>query len=247
MKKLLRPHTLPAVTAGLGGIALVLRRMLYLFAVDEKGLLVSAHPLSIALTVLTVAALGYIFFNVRNLDGSNDFSDNFHAGTPAAAGHVLAASGMAATVLWNHPAMSGYLGTAWTILGYAAPVCLLLAGFARMGGRKPFFLLYLVPSLFLLIHIIDHYQLWCGNPQIQDYLFTLFGTIALTLFAFYNATFCAEMGNRRMQMGMGLAAAYLCMAELALSQQPYLYLGGIVWALTNLCCPYPQPKKAEEA
>lgn len=246
MKKLLKPNTLPAVTAGLGGIALVLRRLTYLFAVDEKGLLIAHHPLLIALWGLTAIALVYILLNVRRLDGSNDYADNFRASTPSAVGHVLAASGLAVTVLFNRPFMDGYLGTAWTALGYASPVCLLLAGFARMGGRKPCFLLYLVPSLFLVIHIIDHYQVWCGNPQIQDYIFTLFGTMALMLFAFYNAAFSVGLGKRRMQMGTGLAAAFLCMAELAVSRYPYLYLGGIVWALTSLCSPYPQPKRAEE-
>lgn len=247
MKRLLRPNHLPIVTAGLGGIALVLRRLLYLFAMDEKGLLVSGHPLEFALIAVTGIALGYILITVWKLDGSNDYADNFRASIPAAVGHVLTASGMAVTVLFNGPVMQGYLGTAWRVLGFAAPVCLLLAGFARMGGRKPFFLLHLVPTVFLMVHIINHYQVWCGNPQLQDYVYTLFGTMALTLFAFYHAAFSVGLGKRRMQMGTGLAAAYLCMAELAVSQYPYLYLGCIVWALTDLCSPYPQPKQAEEA
>ena len=247
MKKLLKSHTMPAVIAGLGGIALVLRRMLYLFAVDEKGLLISGHPLTYALAALTLAAFGYIFVTVRTLEGSEDYADNFRCSTLAAVGHVLAACGMAATVLFNRPSMGGYLGTAWILLGHAAPVCMLLAGLARVYGRKPFFLLHMIPALFLVVHIIDHYQLWCGNPQLQDYFFTLLGTMALMLFAFYNSAFSAGLGQRRMQMGTGLAAAYLCMAELAVSQLPLLYLGCTVWALTNLCVPYPQPQKTEEA
>ena len=247
MKKLLSPHTLPAVTAGLGGIALILRRLLYLFATDEKGLLAANHPLSIALWVLTAVTLALIALYVRRLDGSNDYPDNFAPSIPAALGHILAATGMAVTVLFSRPSMGGYLGTAWTVLGYATPVCLLLAGFARMRGRKPFFLLHLIPTMFLVIHIIDHYQLWCGNPQLQDYVFTLFGTMALALFSFYTAGFAVDLGSRRMQLGMGLAAAYLSMAELACSQQPYLYLGGIVWALTGLCHIYPRPRQTEEA
>lgn len=246
MKKLLKPNHLPMAAAGLGGIALVLRRMLYAFAVDEKNLLPMYHPLELALAAVSVAALAYIFFTVWKLDGSDAYADNFRPSLSAGIGHVLAASGILVTVLSNAPMMSGYLGTLWQYLGYLAPVFLVVAGAARVQGRQPNFLLHLIPSLFLVIHIINHYQFWCGNPQLQDYVFTLLGTMALMLFGFYNAAFDADLGKRRMQMGMGLAAVYLCMAELAVSRYPFLYLGGIAWALTDLCSAYPRPRRTEE-
>lgn len=247
MKKLLKPNHLPAAAAGLGGLALVLRRLVYAFAVDEKNLLTGNHPLEIALWVLTAAALGYLVVNVWKLDGSDDYSDNFRPSFAAGVGHVLAAAGILVTVLTNAPRMSGYLGTFWQYLGYLAPVFLVVAGAARVQGRQPNFLLHLIPCLFLVVHIVNHYQLWCGNPQLQDYLFALLGTMALMFFSFYNAAFDVGSGKRRMQMGMGLAAAYLCMAELAVTQYPYLYLGGIAWALTGLCSAYPRPRRQEEA
>ena len=247
MKPLFRSRTLPAAVLGLGGIAMLLRKLLYLLAVDEYGLLVTGHPLDIALSLVTGAALLTIAVTVRKLDGSNEYAHNFSPSTPAALGQVLAATGIGVTVLFNAPIMEGYLGTAWRVLGYASPVCLVLTGCARMEGRKPFFLLPLVPTAFLVVHVINHYQVWCGNPQFQDYLPALLGTIALLLHSFYTAAFSVDLGNRRMQLAMGLAAAYLCMMELADSRYPYLYLGAVVWAVTGLCSlkPTPKPEPAE--
>lgn len=247
MKKFIKPRTLPAVVLGMGAVALLLRRLLFFAAVDERGLLVRNHPLEWALAALSAAALLLIVVSVWKLDGSSDYGDNFQESFPAAVGHILASSGILITVLTNAPAMPGYLGNLWRILGWLAPLCLLAAGYARLVGKQPFFLLHLIPCLFFVFHIICHYRSWSGEPQLQEYVFSLFGTIALMLCLFQTAAFEVGTGKRRMQMGMGLTAVYLCMAELALSWYPYLYIGGVVWALTNLCSPYPRPRKTEEA
>lgn len=243
MKKFLKPNDLPVMTAALGGLGLVLRRLVYAFAVDEKNLFISGHPLEILLALVTAAALMYIFATVRKLDGSNRYVDNFQASVPALVGHGAAAVGIFLTVLFGEPGMRNYLGVSWKIMGFISPVCLLLAGCARMQGKRPFFLLHLFPCLFLMFHIVNHYQVWSGNPQILDYSFELFGTMALMLFAYYSAAFDVGSGRRRMHLGAGLAAVYLCMAELALTEYPWLYLGGIAWALTGLCTRNPKPKQ----
>lgn len=248
MQKIVTPKRLPATAVVLGAAALVLRRLLYLLALDGKGLLVTGHPVSLALLALSAAALLTMSAAVRKLDGSQDYGDNFQASFSAGAGHVLLASGILMTMLTRNPMMPGYLGRLWTLFGWASPLCLMAAGVCRAKGTQPYFLLHLVPCLFLLFHIICHYQVWCGDPQLQNYVFTLFGTIALMLFLFYTAAFEVGSGKRRMHMGLGLTAAFLCLAELALSRYPFLYIGGIVFALTNLCSPYPRPKRtAEEA
>lgn len=251
MKKLLKPNNLPVITAGLGGIALVLRKLLYAFAEDERGLLVAHHPLEILLTIVSVVAIGNILISVWKLDGSNRYRDNFSPSMTAALGHVAAAAGIALTLMTRQPMMANYLGTVWKTLGFLAPVCLLLAGYCRLQGKRPFFVLHLLPCIFLVFHIVNHYQYWSGNPQFQDYMFTLFGNMALMFFAFYHAAFDVGSGRRRMHLGMGLVAVYLCMAELARTLYPWLYLGGILWILTSLCnlnpVPKPQPKPESES
>lgn len=250
MKKLFNPQNLPVVTAALGGIALVLRKLLYAFTVDEKGLLPMNHPLEIGLGILSAAALLYILAIVWKLDGSGEYGDNFSASKPAWAGHGLASLGVLATVLLNEPVMPNYLGTIWFVLGIGAWACLFLAGQARLRGKQPFFLLHLVPCLFLVFHIVNHYRMWSGSPQFQNYVFTLFGTMALMFFCFYTAAFDVGSGRRRMHLFMGLSAVYLLIAELALTRYPWLYLGGIAWILTDLCSltpvPKPEPKPEPE-
>lgn len=243
MKKPLKPNRLPVVTAVLGGIALVLRWLLYAVAVDEKNLLAVNHPLEIGLWVLSGAALVLIAASVWKLEGTERYGANFFASFPAFLGHTAAAVGILVTTLLNEPGMSGPLGTVWKVLGYGAPVCLVLAGLARWKGKQPFFLLHTVVCLYFAVHVVNHYQLWCSNPQIQDYIFALLGTVALCLFGFYCAAFAVNMGKRRMQLGMGLAAVYLCAAEMAATVYPYLYLGGMIWAYTGLCSVYPRPKR----
>lgn len=213
-----------------GIAAFALRKTLYHTAIDAKGLLLRNSPLEIALTVLTIGVLIRIVLAVRK---SENPAEQHSAGLPAAFGNVAAGAGILVTVLTGVSGMGGYLESAWRILGLAAPVCLLLAGIARALGKKPFFLLYVVVCLFFLMHIVTRYQLWSGDPQLQDYIFTVLSTMALMFFGFYLAAQEAACGNLPMKTGMRLAAIYLCFAELARSSCPALYLGGILWAMTE--------------
>lgn len=246
MKKVWNPTRLPAAAAILGTITMILRVLLYGFGVDERNLLVENHPLEWAVMLLSLGALAFLCLEVRKLDGSDAYGENFFPSKAAMAGHFAAAGGIAVTLLGSAPRMPGYLGGGWLLLGWLSPVCLVLAGLDRGRGKKPFFALHLVPCLFLMLHVVNHYQLWSGNPQLQDYVFTLFATLALLLFSFYSAAFDVEVGKRRMQLSMGLATVFLLTAELANTLYPWLYLGGIAWALTDLCALAPVPKPESE-
>lgn len=237
----------PAVVAALGAAALVLRLAVKLFALDGKGLLVAGHPLVRGLVVLCGAVLLFALVFGRKLDGSANYEDNFTASTPAMLGHFAAALGIAATILTREPMMPGYLGQGWKLFGYLAPVCLVAAGICRGRGKRPFFGLHLAVCLFFVFHLVNHYRSWSGQPQILEYGFAFFGTMALTLFSFYNCCFDAEAGNRPMQLFSGLAAGFLLLAELAETGYFLLYLGGVLWAFSDLCSLDPKPKPEPEA
>lgn len=226
---------LPMLALLLGMAGLVLRTALYRTAVDVKGLLMQNHPLELALAALTAAVLVAIVLTVRTRRDERDYEDLYAVNLPAAVGNVAAGAGILVTVLGTMPEMGSYLETAWHYLGLAAPACLLLAGITKALGKKPFFLLHVVACLFFLLHIIIHYQIWSSHPQMQDYIFSLLGVMMLMFFSFYTAALEAGCGSPRMMTGMGLAAIYLCSAELARSSCPWLYLGGIAWVLTDLC------------
>ena len=218
----------------LGLAALVLRWLLYRTAVDAKGLLPRMHPLSIALMILTAAVLLMIYIIVRKQEEATAFADRRLRSIPAALGHAVMAGIILTTVLAGGQQTSGYMATVWEFLGMVAFPCLVLAGTDRLRGKKSFFLLHVVPCLFLVVHIVSHYQSWSGDPQMQDYVFELLGAMALMFFGFYTAAMEAGCGSRRMLLGMGLAAIYLCLAELAHSAYPGLYLAGMIWVMTEL-------------
>lgn len=206
----------------LGLAAMVLRRQLYITGVDEKGLLLRNHPLSLVLLAMTAMVGLMILWTVRKAE---QVEEN---GFVSALGHAVMALGILATVLPGVP-VAGYLGIAWRWLGLISPLCLLAAGAAAALRKQPFFLLHVIPCLFFVVHIVSHYQLWSGDPQMQNYLFALLGSMALTLFAFYTAAAEAGCGNHRMRMAVGMAAVYLCLAELANSADPLLYFTGFIW------------------
>ncbi len=218
-----------------GIAAMVLRRTLYATAVDVKGLLLQGHPLELILAALTAAVFVWIVLAARKQEPSGNYADCYKTDLLSALGAVAAGAGILMTELSADAAMVNYLALARHYLALAAPVCLLLAGISRALGKRPFFLLHVVVCLYFLLHIVNHYQLWSSQPQMQDYIFSLLGVMALMFFSFYTAALEADCGNVRMLLGMGLSAIYLCCAELARSSCPWLYLGGLVWVLTDLC------------
>lgn len=226
-----------------GIIASGLRRQLYLTAVDHKGLLLRVTPMEIVLLLLTAGVLGLLLLSLGKNDGTGRYEDYRWSRVSAALGHVVMAAGIRYAVLTGVPSETGYLGIVWQWLGMAAPVCLLLAGIVRLFDRKPFFLLHVIPCLFLLAQIVNNYQIWSSDPQMQDYLFALLATLALALFGYYMAAFEADCGNERMLRFTGLAAVFLCLTELGWSSAPLLYLGGAFWALTGMCSVVPAERE----
>lgn len=242
MKHIASRTGVPGLAVGAGCAGLVLRRLMYLFAVDEKGLLVTGHPMCVALWLLTAAAVAVFAMSVRKLQ--EEPADGYTPeGTWAAGGHAAAALGIGLTLATKQPPMSGGLGQVWLLLGMAATVGLAWAAAELARGKKPLFLLHLIPCLFLLVHTVNHYQMWSSEPQLTEYGFMLFATVALMLFAFYTARLEVGLGGGRLQRFMGLAAVYLLLTELAAGMYPGLYLGGIVWAATGLWAPKPKTEE----
>ncbi len=244
MKTLLERKNLPFLMAGLGALGLALRWLLYTLAVDDRGLLPRGHVLEIGLWLVTAGAGALTAWKVLPLDGSNRYVDNFSPSLPAGLGHLVCALCIGLTVLLWEPAAAGALRTAWKVLGTVCVPCLIFAGFCRYTGRRPFFLAHTAPCLFFVVHIVSHYQLWSGDPQIQDYIFALLGAMALAFFCFYLTAFDVGSGRRRMLMTMGLGAIFFCMVDLAAPAYPLLNLGGIALAAFGLCQPDPKARYA---
>ena len=237
---------LPHTFAALGIAAAAARLGLMQFGVDGKGLLILWHPLDLLVWAVTAAAVILVVLTFRKLDGSNLYADNFGPDAPAAIGCTALMGGIAAVVSVA-PNSFIRLEVIRMYLGLLALPALLWVGVCRIRGKQPSFLLQGTVCLYLVIHTVSHYQGWCARPLMHSFLFPMAASICLTLFAYYQTAFDVGLGNRRMQLGVGLLGSFFCLAAAAGGEDLMLYLGGAVWMLTNLANLTPVPKKEEPA
>ena len=103
---------LPLLLLVLGIAAAAVRGLLYLTAVDGKGMLIRGHFLGILLMILCAAAVLSVLYVIR-LKGSDAFSDNFRPSTPAAVGCAVMAAGVLLTLLTGSMLFGGLLALEW--------------------------------------------------------------------------------------------------------------------------------------
>lgn len=249
MKKFKKLEYLPVLAAVLGAAAMGLHELMYALALDEKHLMAANHPLEGVIFALTAAVFALAAAAVYPLDGVKTYEVNFPADPMAAAGNFVMAAGAVLTVLLWQPGMGGVIGQIWTVCGIAAGLCLVWTGICRRKGKKPGFFTHTLICLFLVTHVVSHYQSWSRVAVLQDYFFPLLGSLSLMLFAYYHIAFDVDLGKRRIMLALGLISVYLCTAALSHSGYPLLYAGGAVWAGTNLCAWQvpPEPKKEEKS
>lgn len=220
-----------ALLIPLAAAGFALRYFVYRYAVDAKNLVVTTHPLTVLLWVLTVAALAYLAntFLCRETEGKC-----FPVGSAAFLSHGLLGVGMACVVLMNDAPTAGLLGLLWKLFGLAGAAGLLLAGFDHFRRKQPFFGYYGLACLFALTHVVVHYQLWCSNPQLTDYGFDLLGTVALAFMSYQLSAMAVGLGKKKTLYFAAGCLAFCYAAALARGAYPYLNLGGLFFGLTCL-------------
>lgn len=242
MKDFCKRNILPAAVVILGFFGYSLRSGLYAVAVDSKNLLVRGHPLELALWACTAAA---VLAGV--LDGFTWEKRRSGIGTLVSGlGHILAAAGIALTVLGQDLLMSPILQL-WKAAGLISAALLCASGLLLAMGKRPLFLSYAAASVFFALHLIGHYQSWCADPQIQNYVFSFLGGLFLMMVSYFQAAALTGMGNTKLQRLCCLLAMYCCMAAIANTQHLILYLSCGIWGASSLYIPeFPVRKKAGE-
>ena len=211
----------------LAGFAVfMMRTILYTTAVDATGRVIAGHPLRWAMTGISLlAAVGIVLLSRKEEALPRQ-------GLTAGLGHWAFALGIGATVAANAAPMPGMLGLLWKVCGWLSVPCLAAAGFFRLKKQPVPFLTHAVPTVFLVVHLLNHYQLWCRNPQLMDIIFPLLAAIALAVMAYQHTAFDAGMGSGRQLTIAQCAAVFLCLAELGTP----LYLSGAIFAASGLFC-----------
>ena len=223
---------LPLAALVMGLACQIGRWTLYRTAVDATGLLKAGTPLewgSYALSVLAIGLFAVAAGKLRETEASS-------GPILAALGQFIGGLGLGWTALRYPGEMPGLLGIAWKILGIAAAICLLWSALQTFQKKTPHFLVLLAPCLFWLVHLLDNYRGWSGQPQLQSYLFALLGTMAMALLTYYTAAEAAQMGKPRLRVFAGLSAGYLCLAAMlpGLEKTQVLFFTSALWALCSL-------------
>ena len=219
---------LPLLSLLLGQYCLQLRRILYIKAVDETGLLVSGTALEWEIYLLSAVVLLLFAAASRKQEGK------ILTGSVTALGQLIGAAGIGWTALRYPGEMPGLLGNLWRILGIVSALCLIWSSVCTFRGKTPQFLVRLAPCLFWLTHLVDNYRGWSGAPQLQSYLFSLLATMAMTLFTYYTAAEAVGLGRPRRRCYAVLAAGYFCAAAALPGKNQLLYLLSALWALFSL-------------
>ncbi|MDO5545896.1 MAG: hypothetical protein Q4F81_08760 [Eubacteriales bacterium] len=232
---------LPSGALSLGLVCYYLRRLLYAMYADETGLLKTGTALEWGVYALTALSLLLFAAAARK---PMDLTPN-PAG--AAVGQLIGGLGLGWTALRYPGEMPGMLGNLWRILGIASALCLIWSAWCTWRKKNTSFLLPLVPCLFWLVHMVDNYQGWSGQPQMQSYLFALLATMFMALFTYYIAAESVALGKPRRKVFSALSAGFLCLAAILGPEktQP-LWLSCAIWAVTSLYAPaVKNPKKTE--
>lgn len=234
MKKSFSPTFLPVIATGAGSIALLLRLGLYTLQ-DHNGLLPAGHPFHILSILLALCAAVFFAVTVKTLDGNHCYADNFPPSLIRGAASLICALCLLPVIfdLLRNP--SEKLDFALAVLGVLSIPCLLFTGFCQWKGKQPSMLFHGILCLFFGIHMVSRYRLWSGNPQMEDYLLPLFGSVFLTLTAYHRTAFAAGMGRRRMLIFCGLTAVVCCLSSVAGEGNHAFFLAGAIWAAANLC------------
>ena len=242
-----RNEKLPFLLLALGVAAAAVRGLLYLTAVDGKGMLIRGHAFSWLLLVLCAAAAISVV-GIFRMKGSDAYSDNFSPSTSAALGCLAMAVGVTLTLLEGNTMPRPRLVQLWYLSGILGVAGMIWASLARYRGKQPFMPCYGIVTVFLALHMVSRYQPWSGDPQSQDWIFSLFAAIGLTLCGYGNSAFCADKGKRRSFLTTSLLTVFACCAALPHTEYFWLYLGGAVWAFTGICrvTPVPLPEHEPE-
>ena len=223
---------LPLAALVMGLACQIGRWTLYRTAVDATGLLKAGTPLEWGSYALSVLAIGLFAVAAGKLGETEVSSEPILAGL----GQFIGGLGLGWTALRYPGEMPGLLGIAWKILGIAAAICLLWSALQTFQKKTPHFLVLLAPCLFWLVHLLDNYRGWSGQPQLQSYLLALLGTMAMALLTYYTAAEAAQMGKPRLRVFAGLSAGYLCLAAMLPGPEKaqVLFFTSALWALCSL-------------
>lgn len=242
MKDTLKPlHILlPAVLTGLAGFGL--RTAFYRVGFDQRGLLARMHPLQLGCMLLVLVAAALCLLVLKKADLSCRPARFLHPLgrgllAPVVCGGLML-HGWKLLVLVRQtlavPDLLDILPLARALLALAAGAAALIILWAAPRNEVMNLVCFSSFSLFFTLDMLCRYQLWSGNPQIQDYVLPVFACICFALCSYYRMAFLGQIRSPRAHgftSVMGLVLGLICAAG---PDTPAFYLAGAAWCAVGI-------------
>lgn len=235
MKLRIKPGNIPVLALCAGVLGLGLRLLQFQVGVDEKGLLITWHPLSVIVLLLTGLVFGWMLYSVWPMSQAVRYVQIFPRSLPAALGTVVGAVGVVCYSVELVLPMTDLYFLAEMAFSLLAAGCMVFLAFQRAKGRHANIWAWMGVSLFFLLHLVGCCRLWFNATQLDSYLYPVLSSSFLTLAVYYRAAMCDQSVGVRGYLFFGSAAAYCCLLSLVGSENPIFYGAMLIWMATDRC------------
>lgn len=226
-------NKLPLICGVLGVLGLGLRFWLLHSAVDEKGLLDTSHPaqfLTAAAALLAVAAVAASLWDREDIRSGKGM---FPASRVSAFAAGAAAVGFALGAWEDLSQAASFLDKVTGIAGFLAALAAVFFGYCRFRGLRPHFSVGGIITVYLMLHLVRHYQQWFSEPQLTVYLPRLLAQVLLMVACYQKTALEAGLGGRKLYIIASQLAGFFCLVSLPCAENPAFYLAMAVWMLLD--------------
>ena len=218
MKTLSKPTCFTLISAAAAFVCLLLRQWLLSTGLDEKGLLLPDHPGN-WLSLLLAGAMGLLTVAVWLRKREYRLCP-----TPLSALGACAAAVGTAWSAWKLLQLSDRpAGLAAAALGFAAAVCYVVYALCLRSHKRMPQVLHFPPVLFFLLFLVQRYQQWSSEPEVQRYAFQVIAGALLLFSTYYRAASDITKKGRTARFVLSRCAVFFCIAAIPGSSFPLLY------------------------
>lgn len=208
MKRVFRFPIYPWLPLGAGFLGLLLRIWLFATGLDEKNLLSVTHPAHILILVLTVAVVVLLFCFPPN--PGYVVRKNPPASGAGLLGQFLAGVGILIASFAELFTSRDLTMTITSILGILAALSLLSLCWKQTQRNKARTFEMVAITVYLMAHLISQYRQWSAEPQLQNYLFQVLGSVFLMVACYHRARLELLGGKLRWYVFFNQGALLLC-------------------------------------